>query len=79
MTDPEPRKPYFQGNDKLMRFIYGQKIKKMKQKVTIVDKVNGKVNNMSVVDQNASRSKSRNRNAKVEKDYIKEVSDMLIG
>ena len=31
-----------------MRFIYGEKIKKMKQKVTIVDKTIGKVNNTSI-------------------------------
>ena len=60
-----------------MRFIYGEKIKKMKQKVTIVDKTIGKVNNTKV-----SRRKNNEFNEhekiKVEKDYIKEVSDMLI-
>ena len=31
-----------------MRFIYGEKIKHMKQKITLVDKTIGKVNNSKI-------------------------------
>ena len=60
-----------------MRFIYGEKIKKMKQKVTIVDKTVGKVNNTKLSRRKRDKS-NEHQNIKVEKDYIKEVSDMLI-
>ena len=60
-----------------MRFIYGEKIKKMKQKVTIVDKTIGKVNNTKVIRRKIDEQNEHEK-IKVEKDYIKEVSDMLI-
>ena len=60
-----------------MRFIYGEKIKNMKQKITLVDKTIGKVNNSKIGGRKRNKS-NEHENIKVEKDYIKEVSDMLI-
>ena len=39
-----------------MRFIYGEKIKNMKQKITLVDKTIGKVNNSKIGGRKRNKS-----------------------